>query len=277
MDKSFEGLILSLVLHILFLVFLWNAKIAPVIDGRPTEIVLIEKPASKARTIVTETEPKDLAEDLKHQADFLSQFTKRVKKQMRAAKIGPTVNATPQPSVKTQESQQKHVAGMKPDQGEGIGTPGTNTNQAMRNIAIGQSSIAEYIPGIKEGAFSFLNTDQFTYYTFYSRMGEQTRNRWISNVRNFMSTLTTRELESLSTRDRHTVVEIILSPDGGFSSSVVHNSSGDRRLDQAVVEAFRAAAPFQNPPRGMVQNDGLIHIYADYVVLFSPPSFGPAG
>jgi TonB family protein len=69
----------------------------------------------------------------------------------------------------------------------------------------------------------------------------------------------------------------MLSPDGQFSSFVIQNSCGDRGLDDVAVQAFRQAAPFPNPPRGMIGSDGLIHIYAGLTVFFKPPSFGPAG
>jgi protein TonB len=37
-------------------------------------------------------------------------------------------------------------------------------------------------------------------------------------------------------------------------------------LDSAAVEAFRQAAPFPNPPKGMVEADGTIKIRWDFVL-----------
>ena len=276
-DKSFEGLLLSVFLHILLILILWNAKFPQMPVHDTTEVTLIEKPVQKAKSFVTETQTKDTVEDLKDQADFLSQFTKRVKKQLRAANNGPTVNAAPKPTPPSPQ-ENKRVSGLQAhDPGEGVGEPGAATNQTIRNAAIGQSSIAEYIPGVQEGAFTALNTDQFTYYTFFARMNEQVRNRWISNVRSYMARVSAKELEFMSKMERHTMVEIILSPDGKFSSSVMQNSSGDHELDQTTVDAFRQAAPFQNPPHGMVEADGYIHLRYGFVIQFRPPSFGPAG
>jgi protein TonB len=42
--------------------------------------------------------------------------------------------------------------------------------------------------------------------------------------------------------------------------------SGLTDLDDAAVEAFRAAAPFPNPPNGIVEGDGLIRIRWDFIL-----------
>src|SRR5438045_5491050 len=101
MDKSFEGLLFSVIVHALILWILLFGKLAPVRQlSDKTEVTFIEKPKTiskkdKMRQFVTETEnkSKDLAEATKDEADFLSMFTKRVKKQLRAANLGPTVNS----------------------------------------------------------------------------------------------------------------------------------------------------------------------------------------
>lgn len=232
-----------------------------------TEIVLIETPPQgKKQYFVKETEkkPEDV-DNLKDAADMLSQFTKRVKKQIRAQKDGPTVNAAPKAS-KVAALQQRQ------NDDEGIGRPRENS---IRNVAIGQSS-SEFIPGIEEGSFTALNTDQLTYYTFYERMHGQVRPRWVNNVRNFVARQSPEQLNVLARYNRTTRFEIVLGPDGSFFSSLIHRSSGDKELDRITVQAFRDAAPFPNPPRGMIENDGMIHLYYEFTIYFRP-SFGPAG
>ena len=39
-----------------------------------------------------------------------------------------------------------------------------------------------------------------------------------------------------------------------------------RELDDAAVEAFRQAAPFPNPPKGLIETDGTIKIRWNFVV-----------
>jgi protein TonB len=53
---------------------------------------------------------------------------------------------------------------------------------------------------------------------------------------------------------------------GILSKVQVLSSSGARDLDEAAVEAFQAAAPFPNPPAGIVEKDGMIRIRWDFVL-----------
>jgi protein TonB len=283
-DKSFEGLLASLALHAALVLLLWRMPFtpAPAMDDR-TEVTLLEKTPepSKVKAFVTETEKQaDQVEDLSDSADLLSQLTKRVKKQMRARLNGPTRNSRLRlaPQLNTHEEKPRGVAGNEPatPREDGVGLPAPGGGQSLRTVAIGPSSIAEFIPSVQEGAFTALNTDQFTYYSFFSRINEQVRNRWIDNIRAYVGNLSQKDLEILSTRDRQTVIEIILDRKGEFTSAVLQNSSGDRALDQTTVAAFRAAAPFLNPPRGMIEDDGHIHLHYGFVVRFRP-SFGQAG
>jgi TonB family protein len=248
------------------------------------EIVLIEKekePAKKSQTFVTNPDPQtkeDLIEKLKDQADYLSQFTKRVKKEVIARNKDTTKNAKPAQAAR--KGDPEGIAGMQArGQGDdGFLAPGGDREmKPINNVAIGQSSIAEYIPGVEEGAFTALNTDQFTYYAFFARMNEQVRNRWVALIREYMDRLPADKQAGLAAKDRQTHIEIILTAGGEFHSSIVHNTSGDRELDQTTVAAFRRAAPFLNPPKEMVESDGLIHLRYGFLVRFRPPGLGPAG
>src|SRR5262245_30039466 len=92
-DKSFQGLVVSLIIHGLLLWLLITHPMPPLVRPEaPTEITLIEKDKKKARYFVTETEKEESKEDLKDMADQLSALTKRVKKQMVARENGPTQN-----------------------------------------------------------------------------------------------------------------------------------------------------------------------------------------
>ncbi len=238
---------------------------------RPTEVTFIEKdPNKRGKHFVTETEKKqEVIEKLKDTADTLSALTKRVKKQMVARENGPTRNSKLQ--FKPAPVDAYRVAGrQQPPGDEGLASP----NGAMRNVAIGGSSIAEYIPGVEEGAFTALNTDQLTYYTFFARVNEQVRNRWVSMIRNYMGSLSQEQLEHLSRADKQTIVEIVLSKTGEYIRSFLHSGSTVKALDLAASESFRAAAPFLNPPQGLVEADGYIHLRYVFMVRFRP-SFGP--
>ncbi len=251
----------------------------PVGNQGPTEITIVETDSRKDRqAFVTETDLKPALKELQDKAEFLSQFTKRVKRQMRAANDGPTVNAQPsEPQLnRLNERAQEQTSTTQTEDSEGIGLRPMGGNPTMRTVAIGASSLAEYIPGVQVGAFTALNTDSFTYYTFFARMNEQVRNRWVSLVRSYVGSLSQQHLETLSRRERQSVIEIVLNAEGKFEAAIVQMSSGDQGLDRIPGESFEMAAPFLNPPRGLMESDGKIHLKYAFVLQFRPPSLGPA-
>lgn len=284
MDKSFQGLVLSLIVHAVLVWLYLHAPAQPLSRNEATEVEYISKAEAnkKMQQFVTETEKQDVFKALKDRADYLSKYTKRVKKQTIASQNGPTQNAMPTPDqLRPQSSGRKKMAGQSlEDEGNekmnpGGGQGGLGGHSQLRTVAIGQSAISEYIPNVEEGAFTALNSDQDIYYTFYARMNEQVRNRWVELVRNYIASRTAKQLQVLAQYNRYSIIEIVLTPDGEFNpSSAVENSSGDQTLDRVGIEAFRLAAPFGNPPKGMVKEDNLIRLRYGFMVQFRAPSMG---
>lgn len=280
MDKSFQGLVLSLVVHAILTVWLLRSEVPEFPSQSDTTVVeFIDRSENKA--FVTETQKEEDADlNLKRTADYLSQYTKRVEKQTKARNNGPTQNSLPTPSMQGQAESRKASGGMQNVEegvgarGEVAGMGGEGLNPALHSVAIGQSSLAEYIPGVQEGAFTALNTDQFTYYTFFARINEQIRPRWVELVRGFISRQSVPVMQNLARIERRTLIEIVIDSDGEYLGGAVMNTSGERELDQTGVEAFRRAAPFPNPPRGLIEKDGKIRLRYGFVVEFRPPSLG---
>jgi hypothetical protein len=134
----------------------------------------------------------------------------------------------------------------------------------------GQSTVGEELPpDIKFGEFTALNTDRYLYYSFYARVEEMIRPRWVSLVRNslfnFQNSKTKVTQEEWVTR-----VEIILDRKGYFVRGILHESSGMRDLDIAPVQAFREAWQIPNPPAEMLKEDGNVHMDYQFNVHFIP-------
>lgn len=267
-DRSLLTFILSLMLH--------GALAWLIVNGLPryefpsskevTEIEILEQ---APRFIIGEQESpeKTPEEQLKDQAKFLSNLTQRVKEQMRAKQGHKTQNAVPQQPATPQPK-----FNYDPSESATINSP-----PALRKMAIGISEYAERVPGIKQGFFNSLNSDQLTYFTFYSRVNEQIGYRWVSLVKNYLYNLPPEQLKRISDANKRTVVEVLLDGEGNYFSSLIHNSSGIQALDEATYKAFRLATPFLNPPQGLVDaEDGLIHLYYEFNVIFDPlPMAGP--
>lgn len=139
------------------------------------------------------------------------------------------------------------------------------------SIERGTSTIGESLPDdVKFGDFTALNTDRHLYYTFYSRIEEMIRPRWVNYAKAVVYGV---EMGSIRVDGRATWVtklEILLDPKGNFKKAILHEGSGVRNLDAAPVQAFRDALQFPNPPAEMVKEDGSIHIYYAFSVNVMP-------
>lgn len=266
-DRSLFTFILSLAIHGVF-AWILISEITPfkqtveetteleIIEKAPRYIIEAQKPALKEKT---------LQEKLKEEAKFLSNITQRVKEQLRARQGLKTQNSgsppKPTPKFTYDPSSLSQVA----------------PPPALRKMAIGTAEFAERVTGIKQGYFNSLNSDQLTYFTFYSRVNEQIGYRWVSLVKDYLYNLPIDQLQRISESNKRTVVEVLLDQQGNYFSSLIHNSSGIQALDEATYKAFRLATPFLNPPLGLVnKEDGLIHLYYEFNVIFDPlPMAGP--
>ena len=73
-------------------------------------------------------------------------------------------------------------------------------------------------------------------------------------------------------RNRYTELRIQLKPDGRLGNVAVYQPSGLDFLDDEAIEAFKQAAPFPNPPRQLVEANGLINFGFGFLFdLNGPP------
>jgi len=74
-------------------------------------------------------------------------------------------------------------------------------------------------------------------------------------------TLTNNRPRSALTKSQYVVwLKGLIAPDGSLHAIDVSRSCGIPEWDQALIEAFELAAPFADPPEGLVKPDGFIHI-----------------
>lgn len=132
----------------------------------------------------------------------------------------------------------------------------------------GMSTVGELLPeDMKIGNFTALNTDRFIYYTFYARVEEAIRHRWVRYVK---AAIYAGQVPQSADFFR-TKLEIVLDAKGQFINGFIHESSGVTNLDQAPLYAFREAERIPNPPREMVQSDGTIRLHYFFQVDKNPP------
>ncbi len=125
-------------------------------------------------------------------------------------------------------------------------SPGT-----LARIAGGPSM--DRLDDVDEGEGTFLNTRAWKYATYFNRVKRAVASAWDP-----MTPYTARDpMGSVYGRsDRETLVDVTLDDRGNLKKVEVAQSCGLDFLDLAAVKAFEAAAPFPNPPSGVVDPNG---------------------
>ncbi|MDP3499293.1 MAG: TonB family protein [Myxococcales bacterium] len=100
---------------------------------------------------------------------------------------------------------------------------------------------------VPEGDGTFLNTREWKYAAFFNRVKQGVSAKWDPNGRLRHRT------EGLGIATRITVMSVTLKPDGSLADLFVAQSSGVDVLDAEAMSAFEKAAPFANPPPGLVE------------------------
>lgn len=238
------------------------------IPEAPIQIEIKDKDQSHKTTVMDPAIGKVLKE-IKDQTKRWSKENRRVEQETSAMGL----EQQPSSSQGGSSQQQQRMQQQRPqqqaereDSAQSKLNPLLQNSGALRSVVTGQSTRGEFIPGLQQGSFTALNTDQFTYYTFFARMNEQIRPRWVSRLRDFAYGLNQLELQKLAQYPRTTQVEFILDKTGKLIDTVVHLTSGYRQLDFAGSDAFKDAAPINNPPQGLVGEDGKIHLFYNFTV-----------
>ncbi len=111
------------------------------------------------------------------------------------------------------------------------------------------TAFPDYLKDIEYGKKTLLNTKQWKYASFFNRVKRAVAQQWHpereynrrdpkGNVYGF--------------KNRLTILHVLLEPDGSLKRIALERPCGLKFLDDEAIGAFRKAAPFPNPPRGLV-------------------------
>ncbi len=186
--------------------------------------------------------------------------------------LNPTLN--PVQALNKQFVKEQREAKAQAEQKNASNNNSSDNRQASRKqkaIAAGGDGISQtddYLEGIEEGDQTLLRTKEYKYYSFYSRVREQLRSNWNPMIRAKVSFLysTGRSRELASNPLKKTSLRVTLNEKGYLESIELLKTSGITTIDKAAIDAFRAAAPFPNPPDGMKEKDEKVRIFWDFVL-----------
>ncbi len=124
----------------------------------------------------------------------------------------------------------------------------------------------DYLKDVAAGAETLLRTREFVYYSYYNRIKSKLRQHWEPRIKKKIVKILRKGRRIASVNDKITRLVITLDRHGKLKRIQVKGASGYNDLDDAAIEAFRAAAPFPNPPTGLVSKQGEVEIPWDFVL-----------
>ncbi len=205
-----------------------------------------------------------------------------VKPQVPRANTAVTQQQTQKQQQEQQQQQQQSLQALEPNQ-EGLSlstqkttsVAGENNNQSGNNSQSGKDEKLalnsmlpsysrmkalpgigdnNYLPGLKEGDVTLLNTKSFIYAGFVRRVAYRIFDRFIFDVRN--SDVTQGDLSNM---EGYAYVEANMNAQGKLLSVKLLKSSGSQEWDRLAIEACKRATWDANPPKGAEGKDGIIH------------------
>lgn len=99
-----------------------------------------------------------------------------------------------------------------------------------------------------------LNTIELLGAQYFNRIRRQVNFYWDQNLQNLPASV------RLSAPLYRTVVKVTLDGNGGLDNIILSRESGNGPVDECVIEAFKIAGPFPNPPQELIARDGRVYL-----------------
>lgn len=129
-------------------------------------------------------------------------------------------------------------------------------NAAQMARAIG-SGTQDALKEVDDGDETALNSKKWRFASFFNRVKHQVQEHWHPDEV-YRRRDPNRSIYGRTSR--LTIVRVQLKPNGNLANVELETPSGLEFLDDEALQAFRAAQPFPNPPRQLVdRSDGLIN------------------
>ena len=139
------------------------------------------------------------------------------------------------------------------------------SKDVLERIAGGGS--VDHLEEIESGEETALSAKRWVYASFFNRLKRQVAQNWDPQT-------VWRRIDPDGTKNgfktRITEVRVSLSGVGKLDKIVVTKPSGVSELDDEAVRAFQAAAPFPNPPDGLVKNNRIVFAFSFYFEIGQP-------
>jgi len=275
------SLIISLLLHLTTIIVLNATSGNKNSQKKPEAVEIVIVDAGKLLDMnaaqIVEQDEEPVNDEVDPNAQYLSKHNQKVVKQTRADNSGTFNNSAgsgaQKGSTRKPEQQKSEYFAKPQDKG---GSPLDKfkpqvdwTAMAEKNIGGNGAEVSrssDYLKDLDKGPQTTLTTREFLYYTYFKRIKGRIAQYWEPSIKKKIAKMVSQGRRIASTEDRKTKLIIILNNQGNLIGVKVIGDSGVQDLDDAAVEAFKSAAPFPNPPEGIVEQDGTIQIRWDFVL-----------
>jgi TonB family protein len=295
-----SALVISFLIHVGTGLVVYLKHLPSQSQDKTVEFTIVEKEKPKTTTALDMS--KELAKQIVDQgekrindekdakAKFLSRFDQKVVDETKASNTGRFQNdakqgLAPKNLEKIQPPQEKKkLAKNTPQLKKEAIIPEPDGEKALPKLADlkpqfhwdktppgvlnpgPQSQSDDFLKDMKTGPQTLLSTREFVYYTYYSRIKDRLRVYWEPKIKEKVTKIFTSGRHIASDEERITKLIITLDSKGKLVKVQVIGTAGIEDLDDAAIEAFQSAAPFPNPPKGIVDADGTIKIRWDFVL-----------
>jgi TonB family protein len=279
----FEGflffLLISFSLHFAFVLLLFFQRVK-VPEIEQIEVQVLDD-SSRKKGQVVEQDKKAVNDEIDEKTKFLSAHNQKVIRQTVAKKSGEFKNRSSENDVKGKHLE---ISQLKPQfdiskaikqmqerekillENSDVVIAKNKPQQSSPSRAQEASQTVDYIKELDPGLETMLSTREFVYYTYYARVRQQLSQYWAPKIREKMVKLNREGRQIASTEDKITRCLVTLDKLGKLMRVQIIGISGIREIDEAAVESFKLAAPFPNPPNGIIEADGTIKIRWDFIL-----------
>lgn len=284
-----SSLSLSVLVHALFILawaVVFSQQAAKQDVKKLTWIELDPLPKSLTQTRKKESEPTkrivQTAEGTRTETAapdaYLGERTQTVDQQTvskrRETHVGsaPRTRPAPTQAQSADSAREKSVAQATPKALSKLGVPilPKAWNHAPKpeqpNWAMGEGLSQDYVTGLKESERTALNTREYVFYGYFQRIRQRLDRSWNSQLRDKLVKLYRGGRKLASDMDHRTKTLVTLNAAGEIIRVQVLEESGTTDLDDAAIKAFNSAGPFPNPPKGIVDPNGLVQIRWEFVL-----------
>jgi TonB family protein len=156
-----------------------------------------------------------------------------------------------------------------------------------QHLARIQSALENFVPEVRPGNQTELNTRAAPFAAFIARMHRSIHELWGFG---FLEELDARpSSDPLNNRSLMTQLEIVLAGDGTVDKVTIIKPSGELRFDVSAIDTVYNAGPYPEPPPAIRSRNGKIYVHwsfhrderqcatsgVDYYILDNPPADRP--